>query len=65
MVVMYEIPPALLAVIDAVIYVTGFRKIGHIAQKSKIELLVPASSPICGEYSSCRSVLIAHSVAKI
>ena len=47
------------------VYVTVSRKTNPIAQKSKIELLVPASSPICGEYSSGRSVLIVHSVAKI
>ena len=50
---------------DTHTYVTVSRKTDPIAQKSKIELLVPASSPICGEYSSGRSVLIAHSVAKI
>ena len=46
-------------------HLTVSRKTDPIAQKSKIELLVPASSPICGEYSSGQSAPIAHSVAKI
>ena len=44
--------------------VTGSGKIDLKAHNTKIELLVPADSPMFGEYSNGQSASIAHSVAK-
>ena len=45
-------------------FVTGSGKIDLKAHNTKIELLVPADSPMFGEYSNGQSASIAHSVAK-